>query len=109
MGSKPVEASPEARTEILEASAYYEDAREGLGDDFLDCVQEGFARIAEAPEAQSPAPGVEDVEVRIARIRRFPYHLIFLELPDEIRVVAVAHVRRRPGYWLERIEPQSEE
>ncbi len=98
MGNSPVKLTPEAQTELLEASAFYEDSA-GLGDAFLDCVAEGLVRIGEAPEAHGPAPGFEELGIRLALIRRFPYHLPFLVLPDRISVIAVAHVRRRPGFW----------
>lgn len=103
MGSKPVQFAPIAREEFVEAAAYYEDKRVGLGDDFATCVEEALRRIGEAPEACAPAPGVGDEEIRRASVRRFPYHLVFLDLPDEARVIAVAHKRRRPGYWKSRL------
>jgi hypothetical protein len=31
--------------------------------------------------------------------------LVFMETEREIRVLAVAHLKRRPGYWLNRVEP----
>ena len=41
--------------------------------------------------------------VRRAPVKRFPYHVIYLELNAEIRVLAVAHDRRKPGHWRDRI------
>jgi hypothetical protein len=35
-------------------------------------------------------------------MRRFPYSLIYAALVDEIRILAVAHHSRRPGYWRDR-------
>jgi hypothetical protein len=32
-------------------------------------------------------------------VRRFPYVVVFVMLDDDIRVVAVAHAKRRPAYW----------
>jgi hypothetical protein len=32
-------------------------------------------------------------------LRRFPYSIVYLLLPEEIRVLAIAHQRRKPGYW----------
>jgi len=32
-------------------------------------------------------------------LRRFPYSIIYQVSTDELRVIAVAHQRRRPGYW----------
>jgi hypothetical protein len=40
--------------------------------------------------------------VRRVFFKRFPYSLFFIELPTRYRVLAVAHARRRPLYWLER-------
>jgi hypothetical protein len=31
--------------------------------------------------------------------------LVFIELSAEIRILAVAHAKREPGYWLNRIQP----
>jgi plasmid stabilization system protein ParE len=35
-------------------------------------------------------------------LRRFPYSVIYQVTSEELRVVAVAHHRRRPGYWSKR-------
>jgi hypothetical protein len=35
-------------------------------------------------------------------LQRFPFSVIYLERPDGIEIVAVAHHRRKPGYWTER-------
>ncbi len=34
---------------------------------------------------------------------KFPYFIVFLDWQDEIYIVAVAHAKRRPGYWAKRI------
>lgn len=49
--------------------------------------------------------GVADEGIRRRAVRRFPYHLIYLELPDRLQILAVAHDRRRPGYWVGRVPP----
>lgn len=41
-------------------------------------------------------------EIRGAVLRRFPYRVVFEELEDEVRVLAVAHKGRDPGFWLGR-------
>lgn len=43
------------------------------------------------------------IRIRRALLPRFPYTLIFIDMGAEVRVIAVAHVKREPGYWLERI------
>jgi toxin ParE1/3/4 len=39
-------------------------------------------------------------ETRWFALRRFPYKLIYLSRADEIIVIAIAHERRKPNYWL---------
>ena len=38
-------------------------------------------------------------------VRRFPYLIVFREVSDSIEIIAVAHGRRRPGYWRDRTSP----
>jgi hypothetical protein len=43
--------------------------------------------------------------VRRVPVPRFPYHLAYMILKDDIRILAVAHDRRRPCYWAPRAQP----
>lgn len=88
---------------MAEAARWYESHRSGLGIDFLDAVDEAVDRILEMPGMGSPVPGVPDDAIRRRAVRRFPYHVVYLELRDRLQVLAVAHDRRRPGYWAGRI------
>ena len=45
-----------------------------------------------------------DLPVRTMAVTRFPYHVVYLEVNDEIRILAVAHDRRKPGYWKTRLK-----
>jgi hypothetical protein len=36
-------------------------------------------------------------------VSRFPYQIVYRRRPDEIVIVAVAHVKRKPGYWKDRV------
>ncbi len=40
-----------------------------------------------------------DNEYRFAMLRRFPFTLVYQNLPDAVYVIAVAHSRQKPGYW----------
>jgi hypothetical protein len=44
-----------------------------------------------------------ELKIRRALMPRFPYSAVFPELPSEIRIVARAHLKRRPRYWLHRV------
>jgi hypothetical protein len=45
-----------------------------------------------------------DADLRRLVLIRFPYVLIYSFTPDMLRIVAVAHARRRPGYWRARVD-----
>ena len=101
--TKPVRLDREAEEEIAGAVDWYEGQREGLGLEFLDALRDAKVRMVELPRACPLVPGVSvQFGVRRCPVRRFPYWLIFVELPAEIRVLAAAHERRRPGYWRSR-------
>lgn len=100
--TKPLRFLPEAEAELRAAAEWYDD-RAGLGDDLVAEVLAATSKIVAMPGAFAPAHGVRaDVGAREATVKRFPYRVVFVELEQEVRVVALAHVRRRPGYWRDR-------
>ncbi|HEX9604150.1 MAG TPA: type II toxin-antitoxin system RelE/ParE family toxin [Myxococcales bacterium] len=102
--TKPIRLDREAEEEIDAAVAWYETQRTGLGLELLEALDEAKARLAESPNALPLAPGVSvQLGVRRCPVYRFPYWLVFVEVPGEIRVLAVAHSRRRPGFWRSRL------
>jgi plasmid stabilization system protein ParE len=90
----------EAQAEIDDAFAYLERQQPGLGHDFIAEVSHGYDQIQDFPHAWQMLRG----RVRRYLLRRFSYALIYAELPEEIVVVAVPHLRRRPGYWRKRLK-----
>ena len=88
---------------MTEAARWYERYRTGLGGEFLAEVDSALARLAGTPRVGTPVPGVEDGDVRRIFVRRFPYHVVYIELPDRLQILAVAHDRRRPRYWVGRL------
>ena len=91
---------PEAARELNESAAYYDDCRPGLGDEFLTQVELGITRIVDAPlRSREIEPGV-----RRYLIARFPFGLIYHIIRDDVvEIVSVMHLRRRPGYWRDRL------
>jgi len=37
-------------------------------------------------------------------LHRYPYFVVFRELPEVIQIIAIAHGKRRPGYWKKRLK-----
>ena len=98
--TKPVRFGREAREELQEAAEWYESRRTGLRAEFLGALDEAIARLQQPGVPLARLPGVPpDLGVKRVFLRRFPYAVIFIEMPTRIRVIAVAHQRRRPGYW----------
>jgi toxin ParE1/3/4 len=99
----PIRFDHEASDELEAAVLWYERQRPGLGEEFLQSVDEAIHRIQAFPEIGGLHPHIPyEFGVRRLLVRRFPYTVVYLELRDEIRVLAIAHLKRRPGYWTER-------
>jgi plasmid stabilization system protein ParE len=94
----------EAAVELEEAAAWYEQKRLGLGQEFLEAVDEAVDFMVAWPRSGKPVPDVPpDLSVRRTPVRRFPYHVVYVVTQSAIRVLAVAHDRRSPGYWRNRV------
>ncbi len=90
-----------AKRELFEAAARYKEFRQGLGEAFADAVQNHFDELRRDPHLGGRPPGVStDLPIRRLLLDRFPYAIVFLRADDELRVMAIAHGKRRPGYWL---------
>ncbi|HUE69953.1 MAG TPA: type II toxin-antitoxin system RelE/ParE family toxin [Pirellulaceae bacterium] len=85
----------EAKEDIDQAIAWYEAQRRGLGHDFAQALDKKLDAILAMPGAHPP---VGD-EVRVARIKPYPYGIYYEATTDEIVVLAVLHLSRRPGIW----------
>lgn len=97
-----VEFHEAARDEFREAARWYEDEREGLGREFLAAVE---AALERAVRNGDPVLARGQRGKRKLVLRRFPY-VLHVEIVDAgLFVWAVAHSRRRPGYWRERSRP----
>jgi plasmid stabilization system protein ParE len=99
---KTVRLSAEADDEVVDAAAWYHDQRPGLELEFLAELESALDVISRRP-ASFPKLMMPEIQgVRRALLPRFPFALIFAELETHIRVVAVAHTKRQPGYWVGR-------
>jgi toxin ParE1/3/4 len=96
---KAVEFHPEATAELEAAIEYYEQCSPGLGVDLRKEVEIAAQKIQSAPLRWMPY----SKNTRRFLIQRFSYLVIFLEFDERIFIVAVAHGKRRPGYWHGRI------
>lgn len=98
MMARDVDLHPEAVEEARAAFLWYRERSESAANAFLSEMDRALAEIAEAPRRwPSYLYGA-----RRFVLRRFPFLIVYRELEDTVQVVAVAHGRRRPGYWRRR-------
>jgi len=84
-----------AEAEINEAADFYDLEDPGLGSVFIDEVERAIESISQFPGAAQLVRGC----VRKKPLVKFPYSLVYSVRPDEVRLLAVAHQKRRPFYW----------
>jgi hypothetical protein len=107
---KVVRLSSEAIDELVEAAGWYQSRRPGLESEFLAEVDRLLPLIGGSPAAFPRLLDVPaDLVIRRALLPRFPYALIFMNLGEDVRVLAVAHAkttglldrssRRRVATW----------
>ena len=98
----------EADVEYREAGRWYESRVAGLGVEFFDEVDATLRQVLAFPHTGSHVPGMpHDISVRRLAVKRFPYHVIYLETAEAVRVLAISHDRRGPGYWRDRLRSVS--
>lgn len=93
--TRPIRFDPAAQRELNEAAEFYDAEDAGLGDAFLDAIERAFKQIQAFPESSPISLG----SLRTKVLSAFPFSVIYWVTDDAIVVLAVAHHRRRPGYW----------
>jgi hypothetical protein len=88
----------DAETEFDKAVEYYEDIQPGLGLEFSREVYGAIKRVLQFPEAWSS----NSKNTRRCLVNRFPFGVIYQLKSGMVRIIAVADLRRRTGYWLNR-------
>jgi len=90
----------EAEIEIAAAIDWYEAQRTGLGAELAADLEKIFRDLSSRPEAWPVwRPGYP---YRNRPMERFPYVIFYRVTDSDIRVIAVAHAKRKPGYWARR-------
>lgn len=93
-----------AAEEAIEAAAWYERKRAGLGVEFSQAVDVAIGLLEEEIVPLTNMSGAAGARgAKRLLLKRFPYDIVVLELPGEAVVVAIAHHSRRPGHWRGRL------
>jgi len=88
-----------AQQEIDEAVVWFNEQVDGAGLDFLDELDRVVRLVKSYPFASTKL----DQDIRRCLFARFPYSLIYGVEEQTIVVIAVAHSRRAPRYWMDRL------
>ena len=90
---------PAARIEFVEAIRWYADkAGQHYATEFRNEVHRALTLLREHPTLGSPARN----DTRSMVVHRYPFNIIYRVQSEILHVLAVAHQRRRPGYWVGR-------
>ena len=101
--SLPVRLLEIAKREAHAAGRWYERRQTGLGRRFLQVLYATLLGIEENPARHPHLETIpDDVPIRRAITKRFPYLVIYELRSEEVLVLAIAHAKRRPNYWMRR-------
>ncbi len=99
-----LELHPEAMEELEAAVAWQNHERAGRGDRLYDEVRRRLAQATRFPRSGAPVAGFDArYNVRSYGLRRFPYRIVTAVVSGAPLVVAIAHTRREPAYWRDRL------
>ena len=90
-----VEVHSLAADEAEATERWYRERNETASIRFRDELDRAVELISERPEAGAPYVA----HTRRVLLRRFPFFVVYRVLGERVQIVAVAHARRRPGYW----------
>jgi plasmid stabilization system protein ParE len=93
-----LEFDPNSQRELEEAASYYDSISRKLGNSFVEAVERTLNRIVQFPEAWTPI--VENA--RRCHIDGFPYGIVYRVYGENIQILAVMHLQRKPNYWVNR-------
>ena len=90
---------PEAMIEAGEAAQWYAERSVDASENFKSELRRAERLVTQRPEAWAKYLH----GTRCLQLKRFPYGLVYIERGERIVGVAVAHLKRRPGYWRHRL------
>ncbi len=99
MESKPFRFHPEAKEDFRASIRWYRAQSTDASVEFRKTVSGAIREVAQSPQLW---PKYLHGTRRFV-IRRFPFSVIYLDDPDIVTIIAVAHGKRKPGYWKHRV------
>jgi toxin ParE1/3/4 len=100
MPSKEVGLHEEALAEAQAAYRWYAAQDPVAAEAFIGELDDAIEQIGKFPKLAGPYV----FGTRRYVMRRFPFTGIYPDLEEMIEIVAIAHGRRKPGYWRTRVK-----
>ncbi len=97
--NRPIRIEPEAAAELDEAGGWYDDKRPGLGMQFLEAIDVVLTTSRDGPVLPLQSQVLPRPAGPAGSRWALPLSCVYLETTTAIRILAVAHDRREPGYW----------
>jgi toxin ParE1/3/4 len=94
-----VELHPDAAAEVSAAVQWYRERSETAADAFVAELDRAMEKIADSPEMW---PKYVRKTQRFL-LRHFPFGVVYRKKPGKIQILAMAHARRKPAYWKNRM------
>lgn len=102
---KPYRYHPAAERELDEAIEHDEAELPGRGLRLEEQVARLVLRLRRFPVSAPIWPGLDSAyEVRRAKVRRHPFLVVYMVQSDQLIILAIAHTKKKPGYWASRID-----
>jgi plasmid stabilization system protein ParE len=90
---------PAAKRDLKQAYEWYEEQRSGLGEVFLERIEECLNAIARSPQAFQLVTN----DARRAIVKQFPYVIIYRVEGKTVYVYSVFHTSQHPQKWMDRL------
>ncbi len=94
----PVDYLPGARRDFDESFDWYAERSTQAAVRFANAVDAALTAVAADPTRFAAMDGMH----RECRVKTFPFRVVYRVAEDSVVVVAIAHAKRRPGYWRDR-------
>ena len=93
-----IDFHPDATTELEASVAWYSEHSPSASRNLVVAIDVALASIAQDPARFFH---IDDLH-QACSVVKFPFQIVYRHVPNRILVVAVAHAKRRPGYWHDR-------
>lgn len=96
--AKPIEYLRDARIDFDQSFDWYGERSIGAAIGFASAVDDAMDRILADPGRFPKIQG----DCAYCPLKRYPFRVVFRDEPGRLVVIAIAHAKRRPGYWHDR-------